>query len=101
MHTFPDAIIDDHQGSERVSPPPAEKSIEDETNQDSTSKIGIDEGDMPLRRENGIAELLTRHSFSIGEAEHGNERSSQPCNAAYRGSRVRSCEQRHHNLRQT
>ena len=32
MYAFSDPVLDNYQGSERVSPPPAEKSIEDEAN---------------------------------------------------------------------
>jgi hypothetical protein len=40
------------------------------------------------------------NALAIGEVEHGNERSRQPCNTVYRDNRVRSCEQLHCNLGQ-
>src|ERR1700687_4431316 len=100
MHTLPDPIIDNYQGSERVSPPPAEKSIEDEANQDRTGKIGIDESNMSLRHKHDITELLACHAFPICEQQHNYECSSQPHNAYHRRLRVRLCKQSHSNLRQ-
>lgn len=42
MNALPDTVVDDHQGSKWVGPPTAEKSVKAETDQDSSSKIGID-----------------------------------------------------------
>src|SRR5260370_17257996 len=92
MHSLPDAVVHDDQRSKGISPPPAEEPIEHETNQHRPSKVGINEGDMPLRHENGIAELLARHSFSKSEEEHGNAGDGEPCNATNRRSGMRAGE---------
>ena len=45
VHSFSEAVGDNHKGCERVSPLSAAKSIEDESDQDRSSKIDIDESD--------------------------------------------------------
>src|SRR5258708_15971015 len=98
MHSLPDAVVHDDQRGKEISPPQAEERIEKETNEHRPSKVGINEGDMPLRHENGIAELLARHSFAKSEEEHGNAGDGEPCNATNRRSGMRSCEQGEHVL---
>jgi hypothetical protein len=76
MNPLPEAVVHDDQRSKGISPPPAEEGIENETNGDSSSKLGINEGHLPFHQENGLAELLARHSFTKGEQEHRHESSS-------------------------
>src|SRR5260370_5141687 len=53
---------------------------------------------MHLRYENGIDELLARHTFAKSEEEHGNAGDGEPCNATNKRSGMRSCEQGEHVL---
>lgn len=75
---FARTIVDDYQTREGVGPPPAEPTVQDNTDEYGGSKARVDERDSRLSLQNRVIEAPTGIILAPREREHCDERYSEP-----------------------
>lgn len=68
MPGLTERIEDEHEPCDRVSPPPIERGVEHQADQDSDGEHAVDEGDSALRLQHVIFERCVSASLPGGQA---------------------------------
>ena len=56
-----ETVVDNHQTRYRISPPPAERAVETDPDQNGGSKVGIDQRDAGPRHQHRIAKNIANN----------------------------------------
>lgn len=70
MHGFPDGVEDDEERGERIGPPPAERVIEDKSDQNRASEERVDERDTSLGEKDRISQRSSGPGLFGGKRGH-------------------------------